>query len=177
MIEAQNRKKEVQMRAEEIREQKMTETRKRQEVFKDKVKEIREEQLRNRVERLSENINRVNQNLSNRYNGLIGAMEIVLDKLESRTAKAEEETGKDLSSIYLKIKEARAAIEIIREEIAVQKSKVYVVDISSEENLGTDFQKTIQEMRADHQLLRSKVHNNVRELIKETVLELKTLIE
>lgn len=177
VFEAQERAREAQISGEEIRVQRMAEAADRQEEFRNKLEEIRSEQLRERARRLSENINRVNYNLSSRHNGLISAMEIILDKLESRTAKIEEATERDLSSVYAKIDQARLVIEETREEIVVQKGKVYVVEITSEETLGEDFQRTIQEMRSDHEVLKTKIQNTLRESIREVIAELRNLTE
>lgn len=175
MIEAQNKVKEMIQRAEEIKEQKAEEIAEKQEMFRAKINEIKDEKLRNRAEILSKNINKVNYNLSNRHTGLIGAMEIVLDKLESRVDKIETEKGIDLPDLYEKINEARELIEDIKEKIISQKSNVYVVDISSEQNIRLDFQEKIREMRKDHEELREEVHNYLRSLIREIINSLKDI--
>lgn len=176
MVEAQKGAIEVGERAKEIRMENLQQTEARQKLLREKAEEIGGEQLRNRFEILSENMNRVNYNLSNRYTGLLFAMEIVLNKIESRTAKIEIALQKDLSSVYLKVDEARNSIEVAKEEIAEQKAKTYVPDISSGEDVGLQFQNVLQEIRTDHNTLRIRTIDAVKFLIREIMAELRSAI-
>lgn len=176
ITETQDRAMEMIKKAEDLRSEKREEIEEKKALFKERMGEIVDNQLRNRVERLSENINRVNENLSDRYTGLISAIEIILDKIESRLSKIEEERGVNLSNIYLMIDETRGLIENSRNEIINQKSKVYIVEISSEEELKTDFQSVMQELKNDHKNLREKNINSLRFTIRDIMKELRNTL-
>lgn len=173
--QAHEKVQQVQERVEEKIIEKIEERTQKQEEFRNRLEEIKDERVKNRARILSGNINRINNNLSNRYTGLIGAMEIILDKLESRTNKIEEEKEVDLSGVYEQIDEVKELIERIKEDIIDQKSKTYVVELTSEDNINLDFQNKIREMRQDHENLKDQVHNYLKPLVLEILTNLKNI--
>jgi len=153
----------------QLRENRAEEIRERQEAFRARLQEIPDQARRNRAERLAENINRVNENLSRRYEGFLGAMELVMDKIEIRIGRIEEANGVDLTLVYSKIEEFRGLIADAREAILEQQSKVYLVEIDSVETMMEDFRETMREMRNDHKALRVEVIDPLRTLVRDIV--------
>ena len=153
----------------QLRENRAEEIRERRDAFRARLQEIPDQARRDRVERLAENINRINENLSRRYEGFLGAMELVMDKIEIRIGRIEEANGVDLTLVYAKISEFRESIIDAREAILEQQSKVYLVEIDSVETMTQDFRETMREMRNDHKALREEVIDPLRTLVRDIV--------
>ncbi len=138
------------------RERQAEQIRIREEEFRSRIQEIADEARRGRAERLAENINNVNERLSSRYDGYLNAMELVLDKIEIRIARIEDAINSDLSGAYVLIDEFREAIADARDKILDQRAKIYFVEIGSENTITDDFRATMEEMRNDHEILKTE---------------------
>lgn len=165
--EIRERSAEAKKEAERIREERAEEIQTRKDQFREKLREIREQRRRDSAERLAENINKLNGNLSSRYDGFLGAMELVLDKIEIRLGKIEEARSIDLTSTRNNISDARNLLNIARTEVISQKAKIYVVSIQSEETLRNDFKTVMEELRNDHKIIREEYIFPLRNLIRE----------
>ncbi len=161
----------------QVREIQAEEIRERQDIFNARVREIADEARRERVERLAENINRLNENLSARYDGLLNAMELVLDKIEIRTGIIEENTEVDLSTTYSTIDDSRDVIINARDRILEQRTKIYVVDLDSEDTMNEDFRVTMQEMREDHNILRTEVIDPLQIMVRDIMVTVREVLE
>lgn len=165
-MEAQEQvRADIQERVEQVRDAQRENIEDRQAEFRQRAQDILDERRFQLAERLMSRINMLNENLSDRYVGFLHSLEIVLDKIESRTVKIEESQGIDLSSVHEAIESARGDIETARGLIADQKGKVYVVEIGDRSTIGTDFQSTMQELREDHTQLRERVLTPLRGVI------------
>ncbi len=133
--------------------------------LQNRINEISSEARRTRAQILVKNIEKVNDNLISRYNGYLDAQEIVLDKIESRVFKTEQQKNKNMDLFYTRIDSARNLIKETREKIIEHGSLIYIPEITSQENIRQDFQETIEEMKSKH-----------RELRQETILPLRSLI-
>lgn len=176
MSQIQERALETQKRATALTEERSEIREEKEKEYMERLQKIKEDQLREKAEAFTKNMNRVNIILSERYIGLLAAFEIVLNKIEDRTSKIEESTKKDLSFIYDRIDEGRNIIEDTREEIIIQKNRLYFPEISSEDFFREEFQKSFRMMRSDHHLLKERAVNSIKFLREEIIEELKTAI-
>jgi chromosome segregation ATPase len=175
--EAQKRKEEFEARAKEMRETTKEEMERRKQEFRQKLAQLKEERHRILAEKLSENINRVNQLRSDAALRYLDALELVLGKIEARIEIVEDGTEADLTQVREAITEARQRIAEAREAVLAQKGKEYVVHIGSQETLGQDIRKVMQELRDDHRKLRQEVLHPLRNLIRDVMLALKAAVE
>jgi len=176
--EFQARRLELQQEVQQLREEIKERIQAKKEAFQEKLQQIRDERKRTQAQNLSDNINKLNENLCNRYDGYLNALTLVLDKIENRAKKISQATTTatttiNLTSFYQKLNQARQAIEEAREKIVVQKSKVYIVEIESEETLKTNFQTVIRQLKDDHQNLRENVLSKTRNLVRDVIQALK----
>lgn len=151
----------------QLRENQADDIRERRDAFRDRLREISDQARRDRVERLADNINKVNENLSLRYDGFLGAMELVMDKIEIRIGLIEEANGVDLTTVYSMIDESRRSIVDAREAVLEQRAKIYLVEIDSVETMTEGFREVMQEMRSDHEALKTEVINPLRTLVRD----------
>jgi len=165
--EAEEKVQEAGERALSLRTEYAEEIAARKQQFEEKVRQMTEERHQQAAIRLSERVNLVNQNMTNGYFNYLNAIEIVLDKLETRTQIVGEATGFDMAAFLEEIASASIRIEDAREAVIAQKSKEYVIEIESETTLGADISATMQELRTDHASLRDNVLDPVRHLIRD----------
>lgn len=131
---------------------------KRREEFRQKLTQIKKENYINLAERLYENLNRVNKNMSNAEMNHLKALNSFLDRIEKKTNTDQE-----------KINLTRQKIAQAKEIISSQESKEYIIEITSENNLGQDIRKLIQELKEDHKNIRQNTIKPIHDLIKEII--------
>lgn len=131
---------------------------KRREEFRQKLTQIKKENYRNLAQRLYENLNRVNKNMSNAEMNHLKALDSFLDRIEEKTNTDQE-----------KINLTRQKIAQAKEIISSQESKEYIIEITSENNLGKDIRKLIQELKEDHKNIRQNTIKPIHDLIKEII--------
>lgn len=141
-------RKEFEQRVREYREAQQAEMERRREEFFNKIEEIKDEHKKEIAKRLSEQINFINQKATDHFLAYLHHLELVLNKVEDRADKEELE-GRDVSGARVAIAKARNDIEEARAAVAIQKAKVYVVEITSFETLGKDFRQVMAELRSD----------------------------
>jgi len=160
--------KDFQQKREEIKEQikKMRmeykkELREKREEMKTKMDELRgqlRESLRERkidekksliVERIYERINALNERLTNHYLNVLEKLETMLERIESRTAKAKM-NGKDVREVELAIEKAHDAINKAILAVKNQAEKIYQPpQITNEENLKLEVGKIRKQLLDD----------------------------
>ncbi len=156
----------TQERAGEMKQEALSVAQERRERFQERLDLIRDEARRTRAEVLAQNIERLNENLSNRYIGYLDALELILSKIESRVALVEDLDEEDSDYFYGEIDFLKGEIDQVREVIIAQKSKVYIVDLQSEETTREDFRITMEELRNDHREIREEFIDPLRERIR-----------
>jgi hypothetical protein len=157
-LEAQEQVRlEIQERTDQVRESQREQIELRQDAFRQRIQQVLDERGAQLAERLMATLNTLNQRLSDRYEGFLNSLEIVLDKVESRTVQVQEAQGIELSSVVGAIESARGDIEIARALISDQKAKVYVVEVGDANTVQQDFRAIMQELRQDHEQLRERV--------------------
>lgn len=171
--EQQEKKEEVLLRVRERTMQTREDVESRMEMARQKATEVLDERKAEQAVRLNEQINKLNENLSRRYFGHLNALELVLEKVESRIALIEEARGTDLSNARLVVEEARDRVAEAIEAIAVQQAKIYVVEIESLEGARQSHQMAFAELRTDHADLRDRVLGATRNLMRGIMFQLK----
>jgi len=136
----------------------------RRETLRNRLQEKIEANKQKIVERIYDRVNALNERMTDHYLAVVEKLEKVLEKIESRTAKAKL-NGLDVSSTEEAINEAYEAIEKAREAIGYQAERVYAPDITTEENLRQDVGKIRKELHSD--LV------SVRELVKIAFMAVK----
>lgn len=147
---------EFQERQEEARK---TAEEKRQE-FMEKVQQIRDEQKRRLAEKLSENISGVNQKWVNHWLRVLDNLTQVLVKMESRADKLES-LGHDVSEARAKIQEAYNAIAAAQAVLNEQAGKIYTVEFTDENDLGSGIRAAIEQLRVDLRATREEVQKAI----------------
>jgi len=136
----------------------------RRETLRNRLQEKIEANKQKIVERIYDRVNALNERMTDHYLAVVEKLEKVLEKIESRTAKAKL-NGLDVSNTEEAINEAYEAIEKAREAIGYQAERVYAPDITTEENLRQDVGKIRKELHSD--LV------SVRELVKIAFMAVK----
>jgi len=135
--------------------------------FEEKVMQMTEERHKQAATQISERVNRVNQNMTNAYFNYLNAIEMVLDKIETRAQIVGDAIESDMTAFLEEIASAEINIEQAREAVIAQKSKEYVAEIKSETTLGADISAIMQELRSDHTSLRDNVLDPIRHLVRD----------
>ncbi len=116
--------------------------------LKERLTKIKDERKKQIVERVYSQINELNNRRLDHYSAVLEKLEKVLDRISSRTAKAEA-NGRDISAVKIVITEATNSIAAARAAIQNQAGKVYTPVISIESALKTDIGVIRQALRSD----------------------------
>jgi len=139
--------------------------------LRERLKERIEERKRAIVERIYERINALNERMTNHYLDVLYRLEKVLERIESRTAKAKL-NGKDVSKVEEAIQKAHEAIEKAREAVKAQAEKVYEPpEITTEENLRLDVGKLRQQLHDDLKAV-EKLVKDARDAVRQAAVAL-----
>jgi methyl-accepting chemotaxis protein len=129
------------------------------------------EQKQKIVERIYERINALNERMTNHYLDVLDHLEKVLERIESRTAKAKL-NGRDVSSVETAIEKARQAINNAREAVKAQAEKVYQPpQITTEENLKLDVGKLRKQLHDDLKAV-EKLVKDARDAVRQAAVAL-----
>ena len=119
------------------------------------------------VERIYGNLNWLNDQIVTRLLAKIDQIEEVLERVKSRTDKAEE-SGLEVKLVREKIALAQEAIKDARESTQRQAEKVYEITISDEATLRTDIKPVRDQLQNDLEALRQEVIG-AREAVRKAV--------
>jgi vacuolar-type H+-ATPase subunit I/STV1 len=108
------------------------------------------------VERIYDNLNRLNDQIVTQLLAKIDQIEEVLERVKSRTDKAQE-AGLDVSGVREAIVVAEEAIENARAAAETQAGNVYEITIGDEASLRTDIKPVRDQLQSDLEALRQKV--------------------
>ena len=145
----ENKREELKRKIEQLRERLRAQLKER----------IKNEAKREIVERVYQRINELNERMTNHYLNVLEKLEKILERIESRTAKAKL-NNLDTSKVEVAIEEAKTAIFKAKEGVKTQAGKVYQPpEITDETTLKTKIG-----------LLRKQLHDDlksVEKLVKE----------
>ena len=122
------------------------------------------------VERIYDNLNRLNDQIVTQLLAKIDQIEEVLERVKSRTDKAQE-AGLDVGGVREAIAVAEEAIEKARTTAETQAGEIYEIIISDEANLRTDIKPVRDQLRSDLEALRQQVVL-AREAVREAITAL-----
>jgi ElaB/YqjD/DUF883 family membrane-anchored ribosome-binding protein len=109
--------------------------------------------------------------MTNHYMDVLDHLEKVLEKIESRTAKAKL-NGRDVRRVEEAIQKAHEAIEKAREAVKAQAEKVYQPpQITTEENLKLDVGKLRQQLHDDLKAV-EKLVKDARDAVRQAAVAL-----
>jgi phage shock protein A len=180
--EFQQNREEIQRQIEQIRVEYRNQIQEKREEMKASIEALKE-QLRERmkakisekkqkiVERVYERINALNERLTNHYLNVLDHLEKVLERIESRTAKAKL-NGRDVSKVEAAIEKAHQAINAAREAVKAQAEKVYEPpEITTEENLKLDVGKLRKQLHDDLKAV-EKLVKDARDAVRQAAVAL-----
>ncbi len=127
--------------AAEIRQQLLQE----REEFREKVKTLKDERKQKIIEHIDERIQKINSNWTERWRKILARLAKILAKIESRSGETE--------AVIL----AKEAIATAESAVEAQSLKIYVINFSSEDNLGKAARTAIGELRADLKSTREQI--------------------
>lgn len=107
------------------------------EALRERLNIIRDERKKAAVERIDESIRRLNEVQTEHFSNVIEQMAEVLERIRSRTDKAEA-NGLDVSAVRIMITSAEAAIDAARAAIVAQAGKTYEITFDGEDTLKAD---------------------------------------
>jgi hypothetical protein len=180
--EFQQNRAEVQRLIEQNRIEFRNQVQKKREEMKTKIdalkKQLREglrvgisERKRAVVEKIYDRINVLNERMTDHYMDVLDHLEKVLERIESRTAKAKL-NGRDVSKVEEAIQKAHEAIEKAREAVKAQAEKVYQPpQITTEENLKLDVGKLRQQLHDDLKAV-EKLVKDARDAVRQAAVAL-----
>ena len=141
------------------------------EKLRERLRERISERKRAIVERIYDRINALNERMTNHYMDVLDHLEKVLEKIESRTAKAKL-NGKDVRRVEEAIQKAHEAIEKAREAVKAQAEKVYQPpQITTEANLKLDVGKLRQQLHDDLKAV-EKLVKDARDAVRQAAVAL-----
>ena len=138
--------------------------------LKVKLQKITNERKQKIVERIYDRINALNERLSDHYFDVLDRLEKLLERVESRTAKAKA-NGKDVSEVEILISQAKDIIARAKEEVKNQAQKIYQIDITNEANLKLDVGKIRQKLHDDLKAV-EKLVKEAREAVRLAIVKL-----
>ncbi len=180
--EFQQIREETKRQIEQVRMEYKNQIQEKREEMKTKIEELKaqlREKLRERiserkqkiVERIYERINALNERLTDHYLDVLDHLGKVLERIESRTAKAKL-NGKDVSKVEEAIQKAHEAIEKARKAVKAQAEKVYEPpEITTEENLRLDVGKLRQQLHDDLKAV-EKLVKDARDAVRQAAVAL-----
>jgi DNA repair exonuclease SbcCD ATPase subunit len=139
--------------------------------LREKLRERISERKREIVERIYNRINALNERITNHYMDVLDHLEKVLERIESRTAKAKL-NGRDVSSVEAAIEKAHQAINTAREAVKAQAEKVYEPpEVTTEANLKLDVGKLRKQLHDDLKAI-EKLVKDARDAVREAAVAL-----
>jgi hypothetical protein len=180
--EFQQNRVEVQRQIEQNRIEFRNQIQNKREEMKTKIDALKEklrERLRERigerkraiVEKIYDRINVLNERMTDHYMDVLDHLEKVLERIESRTAKAKL-NGRDVTSVESAIEKAHQAINTAREAVKAQAEKVYQPpEITTEANLKLDVGKLRQQLHDDLRAV-EKLVKDARDAVRQAAVAL-----
>lgn len=169
--EIEERQKQIRETVKTKREQMIQRIEQYREQLRERLKKIANETKRKIVERIYQRINDLNERITNHFLNVLDRLEEILERIESRTAKAVLH-GRDVSEAEKAIEAAWTAIETAREAVKVQAEKVYQPpEISSEENLRIKVGALRQQLHSDLKAV-EKLVKEARDRVREAAVSL-----
>ena len=154
--EARKKREEIVNEFRERRQEALAELEKKREEFQLKLQEIKDERKQKIVENIDERLSSLNEKWVSHWNRVLSRLTEILAKITSR-ADALAAEGVDVSSVRSAVTVAEAAISAAQEAVNNQVGNTYVVDITSEENLGQDVKSVISDFHANIKSVWDKV--------------------
>jgi DNA repair exonuclease SbcCD ATPase subunit len=156
----QNKRAEMKSRIEALKAQ-----------LRERLRERISERKREIVERIYDRINALNERMTDHYLDVLYRLEKILERIESRTAKAKL-NGKDVSKVEEAIQKAHQAINTAREAVKTQAEKVYQPpEITTEEKLKLDVGKLRQQLHDDLKAV-EKLVKDARDAVRQAAVAL-----
>ena len=122
--------------------------------FRSKLNSIRDEKKKAIVDRTDKRIVEINLSRTNIMTRHIAKIEEVLNKIETRAIEVEKR-GKDISAVRAAIVTARTAIASAKSAVTAQAVKTYVINVTTEDSLGSAVSSTrtafAKDLQAAHQ--------------------------
>jgi len=141
------------------------------EKLRERLRERISERKRAIVERIYDRINALNERMTDHYMDVLDHLEKVLERIESRTAKAKL-NGRDVTSVESAIEKAHQAINTAREAVKAQAEKVYQPpQITTEANLKLDVGKLRQQLHDDLKAV-EKLVKDARDAVRQAAVAL-----
>jgi len=117
---------------------------------------IKDERKKEIVTRLFGNIDELNKRITENFSQALDTMSDALTRIVSRTQIAQS-NGYDTTSVEAAIGTATTAIDTARTAVLEQASKVYAIDVTTEDMLKSDVITTRDQLRTDLQAAREKL--------------------
>jgi DNA repair exonuclease SbcCD ATPase subunit len=141
------------------------------EQLREKIKQKISAKKQEIVERVYERINALNDLITNHYLNVLDRLEKILERIESRTAKAKL-NGKDVSQVETAIEKAHQAINSAREAVKAQAEKVYQPpEITGEEKLKLEVGKLRKQLHDDLKAV-EKLVKEARDAVRQAAVAL-----
>lgn len=138
--------------------------------LRESLKNIRDEKRREIIGKVYFRIQSLNDSLCVHFLAVLEKLELILERIESRTAKAKTK-GFDTAEVENDIALAREKIAAVKEEIAVHAEKVYSFNFSKEEEAKIKIGEIRQAFHQDIMGLRQKVKEAF-QLVREAAVKL-----
>ena len=134
--------------------------------LKERIKNVDKQKI---VERVYESINALNEKMTKHYLNVLERLEKILEKIESRTAKAKL-NGIDVSLVEMAINDAKTKISNAKEAVNTQAGKIYQPpEITTEESLKLDVGKLRQQLHDDLKAV-EKLVKDAREAVHQAAI-------
>jgi hypothetical protein len=120
----------------------------KREAFKDRLEQITDARKKTIVERLDSRLNTINKNRTDHYTKTLERLDMLLDKISTKTAELEAE-GANVSSIKTAIATAETALVTAGNAVSAQAAKDYTAQIANETTLRQTIKTVADQLKSD----------------------------
>lgn len=120
---------------------------------------IKDEKKKARVELLQNRLTEINTNQTTMLMGTVKRLDVGVGELYKIAQEYGVESGKDMSGVSSSIETASKAVADAATKVTAQAEKTYVITVTSETNLKTDFEKSREALAKDLKGVRDSVQN------------------
>lgn len=136
----------------------------------ERLRHIKDQKKQEIIRRTYTRIQALNDNLCNHFLVILEKLELMLERIESRTAKAKIR-GLDVTEVEIAIRTAKEKIDNVKNDIESQATKVYSLEFSSEEETKLKVGELRQSFHQDIMVIQGKVKEAF-QLVREAAVKL-----
>lgn len=164
--QARKRSEQSKERVEKVREDMKVKMKEGRENAQQRINQLRDQKKKESALKINNQLVRVNQVWTDHFTNVLDKLDVLLQKIESRTEKASA-NGKDISQVKIAIQSSAEKIAAARTAVENQAQKTYIVDTTSiTQNDATSSSQSslISKLREQFKILRNQLFSDLTSL-------------